>query len=505
MSIPATAPTRPYARLALASAALCSLAACGSSSSETGAGPRPLNVLLITLDTTRADRLGCYGHAAARTPVIDKLASGGLRFERALSTAGITPMSHSSILTGLNNYDHGMRVFHSEEVSHRLKDEVNSMPEILGAEGWRTGASISAYPVSEPYNLNQGFDRFESGVLKVDQLNLAKQQSHKTFWGRGGATVTQRAGDQTVDDAIDFIGPEGSEQPWALWVHLFDAHDFSIVPPADFLDSLGVECPPEGTRTQGKAQHEWRERMYDPELAYIDTLLGRMVDHLEDIGELDSTVIVITADHGQGLLDGLERHNWGKHRLLYDWSLHVPMILHVPGEAPAVIGDQVRTIDVLPTVLEALNFPPAEGIEGLSMLPLARGATEPKPRIAYADALNLHDSHSPPLKALGKNYDNLYCATDGVWKYIFHEEQPANSELFHLAEDPLELSNLYAAEHPQAKRLHAFLDERKAWNTEKPTAGSGGNAASLQSLGYGGGGSVADPADDDVQEGEKKD
>lgn len=481
--------SHPLPRRTLASAGfrstfavgLLGLAACGSSAE---AEIKPWNVLLITLDTTRADRLGCYGYNKARTPVIDDLADTGLRFERAISTAGITPMSHSSILTGLNNYKHGMRVFHSETVSHRLKDEVETLPEILQDRGWRTGAAISAYPVSEHYNLNQGFESFESGVVDVSNLSLETQQSHSKFWSRGGATDSQRCGDQTIDDAIDFVGPAASEQPWCLWVHLFDVHDYSVVPPADFLDKLGVDCPAPNTFIQGQAQHQWREQMYDPELAFIDQQLGRLVKHLDDIGERDQTVIVITADHGQGLLDGLKRHGWSKHRLLYDWSLRVPMIVNFPGSGASIVSDQVRTIDVLPTLLDTLGIPALANIEGRSMLPLVAGESEPSPRIAYADALNLHDSHSPSRRALKQNYDNLYCATDGIWKLIWHQTNPQNSELFHLAEDPLELNNLYREDHPDAQRLFAFLKDRQAWKTEAPTTNQRADASKLEGLGY---------------------
>lgn len=480
---------------ALLALALGTVTACGGA--DSGSDPNPLNVLLITLDTTRADRLGCYGHDAAVTPVIDKLAADGLRFGRAISTAGITPMSHSSILTGLNNYDHGMRVFHSEKVSHRLKDEVDTLPEILREQGWRTGAAISSYPVSEHYNLNQGIDSFATGTINAANLNLSKQQKHDDYWVRGGQLAGQRCGNATVDDALTFMGDGPTDQPWFLWVHLFDVHDFSVVPPAEFLEEIGMECPPEHTKTQGPAQHQWRENMYDPELTFVDRQLGRLVDRLEADGKLDSTMIVLTADHGQGLLDGLKRHGWGKHRLLYDWSLHVPLIIRLPGAAPTVVDAQVRTIDIVPTVLEALNMAPAKNIEGMSLLPLARGESEAQPRIAYADALNLDDTHSPKPAALKKNYDNLYCATDGNWKLIWHQTKEANSELFHLSEDPLELKNLWSKDHPEAERLYAFLAEREVWKTEAPTEHASADAGALEGLGYGGDGEP-DPESDDA-------
>ncbi|MGB0332679.1 MAG: sulfatase-like hydrolase/transferase, partial [Planctomycetota bacterium] len=157
-----TARRRPLSHLLCTAAVVFTggLTACGIG----GDGERQMNVLLITLDTTRPDRMSCYGGAPGLTPEIDAIAAEGVRFERAISTAGITPMSHSSILTGLNNYKHGMRVFYSEEVSHTLKDSVDTLPELLGSRGYRTAARVSSYPVSSEYNLDQGFDDFDSGV-----------------------------------------------------------------------------------------------------------------------------------------------------------------------------------------------------------------------------------------------------------------------------------------------------------------------------------------------------
>ena len=133
--------------------------ACGRDEVE-----RHPNVLIVTLDTTRADRIGCYGGVDGVSPTIDALAADGVRFTRAIATAGLTPMSHASILTGPNNYAHGMRVFHSKTVSHRLKDEVDTLPEILAAKGYATVARVSSYQASEQYGLDQGFGDFESGV-----------------------------------------------------------------------------------------------------------------------------------------------------------------------------------------------------------------------------------------------------------------------------------------------------------------------------------------------------
>jgi len=400
------------------------LIGCGGGDARPAGGPgggKQRNVLVVTPDTPRPDRNSCYGGKPGLTPTLDALAAEGARFERAVSTAGITPMSHSSILTGLNNYRHGMRVFYSDEVSHRLKDSVDTLPEILKSAGYQTVARVSSYPVSKAYNLDQGFDDFDSGV-DLNELELDRQQRHDTSWDQGGKSSTQRRGDITTGGALEWLEANGNDGPWCMWLHMFDVHDFSIVPPAEFVKKFGIDYP-NPSDVRGPANLAWRERMYDPELAFMDAQIGRIREWLKANGQDENTIIVVTADHGQGLTEGMRNHGWMKHRLLYDWSVRVPLIVRIPGVGGnAVIADQVRTIDVLPTILEALEVPLRQGIEGESTLGLIRGQREDEPRVAYADALNGYDTHSPGKGKLPQGQDdNLYMACDGRWKLIYHE------------------------------------------------------------------------------------
>jgi len=470
------------------------LAGCGGGEESGG-----MNVLLITLDTTRPDRMSCYGGAPGLTPEIDAIAAEGARFERAISTAGITPMSHSSILTGLNNYAHGMRVFFSEEVSHRLKESVDTLPELLASRGYQTAARVSSYPVSSAYNLDQGFADFDSGV-DLGALDLTKQQRHGVSWDTSGKTATQRRGDLTTDSALEWLDANGEKGPWCMWLHMFDVHDFSLVPPAEFAADYGVQYPSAEESRKMPGSLEWRERIYDPELAFMDRQIARLRRWLEEHGQDENTVIVITADHGQGMTEGLRNHGWMKHRLLYDWCVRVPLIVRVPGgPSRVVVENQVRTIDVTPTILEALEVPVRSRMEGESLMGLMRGEAESEPRIAYADALNAYDSHAPGAKKLPPNqYDNLFMACDGRWKLIWHERSPEHSQLYDLVKDPSELKNLYALDHPAAVRLTAFLQEREVNRVEPPGASDGGpDADALNSLGYGGedGGEDEDASD----------
>ena len=470
-----------------------------SSCGGKGEAPPPRwNVLLVTLDTTRPDWLGCYGGRAA-TPNIDRVAQDGARFEHCQSTAGITPMSHASILTGLNNYNHGMRVFYSDEVSHQLKSSVDTLPEILGKRrGYATGASLSAYVVSEIYNLQQGFETFLHG-LDLDKIDASKQAKHQVFFEREpGKTLTQRRSDLTAQDALTWLEErQGEDRPWCLWIHLFDVHDYTIVPPDDFAQEHDWSFPAQTTRApKGMKSHELRQELYGPELTYMDSQLGRVLDWLRESGQYDDTLIVLVADHGQGLLDGLERHGWAKHRLLYEWAVHVPLIIKIPGEAPTtVVPGLVSTVDILPTILDALELQPDQPLDGHSLLGRIRGAASQQSYLAYADALNKIDHHAPPEGKLPAGQsDNLYCLSDGRWKLIWHHENPKEGQLYDLEADPEERTNLFSEDHPEVRRLLGQLEARDAFRLEPPTdeGGRSVSATALGGLGYGGGDEDAD-------------
>jgi arylsulfatase A-like enzyme len=465
---------------------LLPLAGCGEAPDS--AGPREWNVLLITLDTTRADRLGCYGREGATTPGLDALAEDGVRFETAISTAGITPMSHASILTGRNNYSHGLRVFHGE-LGHRLPEGVPTLSGLLAERGWRTGAFVSAYPASQAYGLEQGYQDFDCGLEDtLGDLDLSRQQRHSSNWEDATRNNTQRRGDATVDEALAWLEEHGQRGPWHLWLHFFDVHDLSLVPPVAYARERGVTYDPSVSSKDVAV----RDAMYDFELGYLDAQVGRVLQHLRDTAQYESTLVIVTADHGQGLSDGVRNHGWLLHRLLYDWSIHVPLLVKLPGPEAAVrrgqvVPELVRSIDLLPTVMEVLDLAPPPGIDGRSLLGLVRGELD-EPRLAYADALNLEDSHSPgPRLPAGQN-DNLYAVRDQRWKLIWHARRPQDSQLFDLQEDPGELSNVIADHPDEVKRLLRFLEERDAFRlVPAGSGGAGPDRGALEALGYTGG------------------
>jgi arylsulfatase A-like enzyme len=418
------------------------LAAAGGCGGRETAVDRP-NVLVVTFDTTRADHLGCYGHDTDTSPHLDALAAEAVRFDFAISTSGLTPMSHASIFTGLNPHRHGIRVFYGP-TGHNLREDRPTLAELLAGAGWKTAAFVSAYTASQRYGLHRGFELFNTGLDRhLERMDLTRQQRHQHFWHDGPSTNTQRRGDATTDAVLDWL--ERVEDTFFLWVHYFDPHDPSLVPPPDFLDPFGI--------TPGK-DAETRIALYDPEILYMDFQFGRILARLRERGWYDDTLIVVMADHGQGLM----QHGWLRHRLLYQEDIRIPLLFRVPGlDGGRVVDALVRSVDVFPTLLDLLDVEVPPGLDGMSLRAMLEGETESRPRIGYAEALNTLDTHCP--KALPEQqHDLLFAILDRDWKLIFHKEHPENSELYHLATDPAELQNVFAAHPEERERLMALLE-----------------------------------------------
>ncbi len=251
--------------VALSVAASCAACSSGRTLAQPGAAAG-MNVLLVTVDTLRADRLGCYGYAGATTPTIDALSRTGLLFEQATTVSPITLPSHASIFTGLDVPNHGVR--HNGTFS--LDSKVTTMAESFSAAGYDTAAFISAFVLDRRFGLSQGFadydDRFE--------------RAHDP----GPGSYPERRADAVSDRAIDWLRARSTAQrdnPFLAWIHYFDPHG-PYDPPAPFAGSL-----PGGD--------------YDGEIAFVDQELGRVVETLRELGSLDQTLILVTSDHGEGL------------------------------------------------------------------------------------------------------------------------------------------------------------------------------------------------------------
>ncbi|MBT3224078.1 MAG: sulfatase, partial [Proteobacteria bacterium] len=291
------------------------------------AGPGP-NVVLITLDTTRADHLGSYNkQKVGLTPNLDAFAADGVRFHRTMAQAPATPISHASILSGLNPYQHGVRVI-AASAGYRLSTEIPTLTTRLSDLNYTTGAVLSSYTVSAHFGLNHGFEHWDYELENTSHKDKEKQ--------------VQRRSDRTTDAAIEWLETL-DPGPFFLWVHYWDPHDDKLQPPKKLVDKYRANV-------DRKNKLAWRKAMYRSEVNFVDSQFGRLIKAFKAGGDYDDTIFVVVADHGQGL----GQHDWWHHRLLYEEQLRVPMIMRIPGwPRGTVVNDLVRTIDIYPTIMEA--------------------------------------------------------------------------------------------------------------------------------------------------------
>jgi len=303
----------------------------------------PPNVLLITLDTVRADRIGAYGYARAATPVLDRLAREGVRFADATTQAPLTGPAHAALLTGLYPARIGVR----DNATTPVPGTVTTAAELFKGKGFRTGGFVGSFIVSGAYGFAQGFDTFDA-----DFPGFSDSQKLQV----------QRRGDAVVDAALAWLATGGA-QPFFAWVHLYDAHA-PYEPPAPF-DARFAASP------------------YDGEIAYVDACIGRLIAGLERSGRFDRTLIAVVADHGESLGDhGEQEHGM----FLYEGALRIPWILRLPGRAHAgrTVAEQVRAIDVLPTVAALAGVAAPRG-DGESVAAVIDGKPRREPPPSYAE------------------------------------------------------------------------------------------------------------------------
>ena len=370
---------------------------------------RRLNVLLVTIDTLRADHLGSYGYAAAQTPALDRLAARGLRFAQAATVAPLTLPAHSSLMTGTFPAFHGVR----DNGGFYLGDDQVTLAKVLRAGGYRTGGFVSAFVLDHRWGIGQGFDRY------YDDFDLAKYRLDV------GLDAVQRPGSEVVSKAIEWLDQD-STRPFLAWVHLYEPHA-----PYDPPESIRVRFPP----TMIGA--------YDAEIATADIQVGRLIDHLATAGRLDRTVVVVLGDHGESLGEhGEEQHGF----FVYDATVRIPLIVAGPGVPSRVIGDQVRIVDVMPTLLEMLGVETPKSVQGRSLLPLARGER--------LDLVALSETWYPRHHY---GWSELTAIRDGRYHFIAAPRR----ELYDTQTDPGETHNL-ADVNPsgadiQAHALQAFV------------------------------------------------
>ncbi|PYR10084.1 MAG: hypothetical protein DMF99_12885 [Acidobacteria bacterium] len=409
------------------------------------------NVLLITIDTLRADRVGAYG-GGTLTPTLDRLAARGVRFTRAHAHVPLTLPAHTSILTGLVPATHGV---HNNGASGVAAD-VPTLASILRDAGYRTGAFVGAFVLDARFGLSRGFDVYDDRVgSETGPVTFA-------FAERTADRVVQLAGDWILSGRASTSSspqqPAPSNQPpatsnqqrttpWFCWIHLFDPHAPYRAPEQRAADP------------------------YDNEVAFADAQLGRLIERLRTAGLLESTLIVALADHGESLGD----HGESTHGLFaYDSTLRIPLIVAGPSMHPAASDAEAAQSDVLPTVLDLLGIAMPARLDGRSLVPAMRGAAGGE-RLVYFEALDAYLTRSwAPLTGV---------VADG-WKYIDLPEP----ELYDLVNDPGELHNRIDHERQRAEVLRTRLSEwppaASALAAARPAPIDPDAAARLRALGY---------------------
>jgi len=431
------------------------LAGCaGDAGTPSASGTPPgaqYNVLVVTLDTLRADRLGPYGFTEVETPAMDRLAREGIVFENAHSTTPLTLPAHTSMFTGMYPLHHGV----IDNGGFLVPEEAVTLAEVLSETGYRTGGFTAAYVLDRRWQLNQGFDEY------FDDFDVRGQR----VIAMGGV---QRPANEVVDHALDWLD-EAPDAPFFLWTHFYDPH-------------APYEAPePYGSR--------YADRPYLGEIAFTDSQLGRLVDALEERQLLDSTVILVVADHGESL----GNHGEAQHGFfIYDAAMHVPLIVRVPfGEYGGERRDEpVSIVDVMPTVLAAAGVDTDLEFQGSNLVPLFAAAYEPEPRYVYSESW---------YARLHYGWSELRALRDDRYKLILSSEP----ELYDLSDDPEEMVNRVDDLNTVLLRMSRAADELAAgWSAGANAAGAAEideeTRRKLVSLGYVGSFQAIDEDDSDL-------
>ncbi|REK27715.1 MAG: tetratricopeptide repeat protein [Planctomycetota bacterium] len=419
----------------------------GSQTADRTSGvPAVRNVLIISIDTLRADHLGCYGFQRPTSPNIDALAADGLLFERAQTTNPLTLPAHSSLMTGKIPPAHGALT----NQGHTLAEANVTLAEILRDEGWQTGAVVGAYPLESRFGLAQGFadydDEFD-GSLKA-------------------GLFTERSAESVSRAAIDWLERRGDD-PFFMFVHYYDPHQ-RYLPPEPFNSA-------------------YPQDKYSGEIAYTDHWVGKLIERLQQLELYDSTLIVLTSDHGESLGEhGEISHGF----FIYQPVMHIPLIVRLPqGPRGQRLKTPVSLVDVMPTVLELAGRPLPSDLQGISLAASFRNGVEPPTgRDLYSDSWYPAKFACAPLRGLLQDQ----------WRYVWS----VRPELYNLHEDPREAKNVLDQHSDVAARLAEGLQTMLAAAPSPATGGSSTTPdaaarARLRSLGYLGGGDVEASAEID--------
>ena len=431
----------PAATLAL----LVLLSGCRRSGPEnTATAPRDANVLLITLDTTRADHLSCYNPHAVKTPHLDALAARGIRFEHSTAQVPLTLPSHACIMTGAYPPVHHLR-----DMGGFVLDPAHpTMASIAQAAGFATSAFVGSRAVARQFGLAHGFDTYDDDM------------GSQTEEGKLPGVFAERRAAVVTDHALAWL-QQNARTRFFLWAHYYDPHQ-----PYD---------PPEPYKRQ------YAKDLYHGEIAYMDEQVGRLLDGLDHLGLNSRTLVIAVGDHGESLGE----HGEYTHGIfLYDATLHVPLLIAGPGvPAGKTVAEQVRSIDLHSTAMEFLHIAPSPESQGVSLWPLMQRGIRVRSDYSYGETIY-------PRTYMG--WSELRAMRTGDWKLIL----APRPELYDLRRDPAEVDNLIARQPAVADQL-----QKQIWSvagvqgkTEKLTTVpvDAQTRQELQSLGYVNAGSTHD-------------
>ncbi len=398
---------------------ICSIAsACGSQEADPVVqyDGTPPNLVLITLDTTRADHLGPYGYFRDTTPELDKFAAESLMFERCIAPMATTLPTHLSMLTGTYPIEHGVMANSIPGgLQYVVSEALSSLATTLSGAGYHTGGFVSGSPLNKGSGAARGYDSF------------------------GQPTSKDRRSEETVGEALEWM-EKIHDQPFHLWVHMFDAH-WPFQPPAEyqglfetdegleqFITERGIHGDAVRPLLEVRENSRAVTNAYDGALRYQDAQFGRLLDALRSRNDWDRTVVVVIGDHGEGL----GQHGEAAHRHIWDEQLRVPLFVRIPKWRTGVSDVTLSTVDVLPTVLAQLDLPFAADLRKQ-----ASGRNVLHPNFQPAPVFSQETGRSREMTSY------RFTLTDKRWKYVRIEERDGGyaEHLFDLRADPYELQD----------------------------------------------------------------
>ncbi len=412
--------------------------------SKTETSPRKPNLIVITLDTTRADALGTWGQSRPTSPEIDRMARSGMVFTQALASAPITLPSHSSIFSGKHPYAHGVR----SNAGYVLSDRHVTLAEVMQSRGYVTAAEVATDVLRRATQIDQGFGSYRgpgSPGVELKRVRVKGSQRIVTRPIRTGADISAKG--------IEFMRANRNRK-FFLWLHYFDAHQPYVIPE--------------------RYRRKFPDSPYHAAVALEDEFVGKVIREIEDLGLRENTLVILTADHGEGLGEhGEDTHSY----FVYDSTMHVPLIFWGLPKIPEgrVHTGVVRTVDITPTVLDLLGARPLADIQGVSLAPIITGRTRGPSLLGYGESFE---------SASFFGLSPIRFVREGRWKYI----HKVNPELYDIETDPKELTNRISERPEVANRLRARLEDllrdAPARPADSTTAIDPQIQIQLQALGY---------------------